>query len=104
MTDETVVRRYMNLIARIHTSDILELNPDKAHVLLLPEWDREVAAHAMNLAVTTQRSIDMTEHLEPGQRIMYVAVTRNTRGDLRVREVGRSEAERIAGWVEEAEA
>lgn len=104
MTDEAAVRRYLNLIARVHTSDILELNPDKTHVLLLPEWDAEVAAHAMSLAASAQRSIDMTEHLTPGQRIMYVAVTRNARGDLRVREVGRSEAERIAGWVEEGEA
>ena len=104
MTDETVVRRYLNLIARVHTSDILELNPDKTHVLLLPEWDAEVAAHAMSLAASAQRSIDATVDADPGWRVMYVAVSQTRRGDLRVREVGRSEAERIAGWVEEGEA
>lgn len=100
----SIQKRYLNLSSRIHTSNILELNPDKTHILLIPDWDAEVAAYAMALAVGTQRLIDATEDIDPGWRVMYVAVSQTRRGDLRVREVSKSEAMRMAGWVEEGEA
>lgn len=100
----SIQQRYLNITARIHASDILTLEPNKTHVLLLPDWDAEVAAYAMGLAASAQLSIEATEHIEPGWRVMYVAVSQTRRGDLRVREISRSEAMRMAGWVEEAEA